>query len=126
MKAIISLVLSAILFCAAIDAGLSVYSFARLALSATGKVIDTPYGESHPLIRFTPVGGETVSYVQQGLIGGYKRGDIVCVLYKPSNPKHTAVIDSFATRWTVPMLLCFGALITLLTGLTNLSTIGKN
>ena len=76
----------------------SEWRFGQRASSAPGEVVRLNAGGSHPEIRFVTEDGQTVEYPQNGLVGGYRTGDRVTVLYDPADP-HRAVVDRFGARY---------------------------
>lgn len=73
-------------------------AFGRRALMAEGRVIRLNASGSHPEIRFTTKGEQTIEYPQGGMISGYAAGQRVQVLYDPFNP-HDVVLNTFGARW---------------------------
>jgi hypothetical protein len=72
--------------------------FISSAKTAKGKVIELPYGGSHPVIAFTTPDGKTIEFPQGGLISGYQVGDEVLVAYDPDDP-NICQLDSFGALW---------------------------
>ena len=70
------------------------FAFRRTAARADGVVYETVHGGSHPMIRFDLPSGEAITYPQNGLIGGYRVGDRVQVLYDPLNPRSSACVNT--------------------------------
>ena len=74
-------------------------NFVARARSATGQVVRLNAGGSHPQVRFTTAAGEVVDYPQGGMIGGYRVGDAVEVLYDPLAPTSAPVLNTTGALW---------------------------
>jgi hypothetical protein len=74
-------------------------AFLAEAQKASGLVIATPYGGSHPQIRFHVSGSLDCTYSQNGMIFGYRTGDAVTVLYNPKDPCQSPSVGGFLAIW---------------------------
>jgi hypothetical protein len=72
---------------------------------AAGKVIDTPHGSSHPVVRFTTADGDVVTFSGNGWIGGYATGDDLSVRYDPARPHIGPKIDAIGSIWAWVIVL---------------------
>jgi hypothetical protein len=98
----------------------NVHAEYRDALLADGEVIATPYGGSHPEIRFSPTAGEPITFTQGGLISGYVVGDQVRVRYFVGNPReHPAKLDSIGAFYGFELVPGALGIIAMLAGLTS-------
>jgi Protein of unknown function (DUF3592) len=89
----------------AIRSARDAYAFVQTASHADGVVAELNAGGSHPQINFAvPAKGE-ISIPQGGLIGGYRPGDKVRVLFDVTDPQGTATIDTFGAVWFWPLML---------------------
>jgi Protein of unknown function (DUF3592) len=79
------------------------------AAVADGIVTKLNAGGAHPEIEFTTPDGQTVSYPQGGMIGGYEPGQHVRVLYLRDNPKLDPTLDVIGARYA---FACFTGLMT--------------
>jgi hypothetical protein len=70
------------------------------AAVADGIVTKLNAGGSHPEIEFTTPDGQTVSYPQGGMIGGYEPGQHVRVLYLRDDPKLDPTLDVIGARYS--------------------------
>lgn len=85
------------------------FSFLANAKEASGQVVETPFGGSHPRIEFSLPDGKAVAYSQGGLIFGYQVGDKVSVSYDPADPQGSACLKSFGAQWgTIASLALLG------------------
>jgi hypothetical protein len=80
-----------------------VFTFTKSAHVADGVVIETPYGGSHPRIKFMDYSGNEIVFTQGGLVFGYRVGDRVKVAYKENSPKISS-IDGIFPLWGFPFL----------------------
>ncbi len=103
LKAILIVIVGAIIILASLLWGFSSRQFISSAAVAKGVVTKLDAGGSHPEIQFLTNAGEKIEYPQGGLIGGYQVGDRVSVLYDEKNPQ-TAVVNSFGALWGFPLL----------------------
>lgn len=92
-----------LLLLAAVDA-VHTRRFVVGAARAPGLVINTPFGGSHPVIRFTTASGEAVSFPQGRFVSGYRPGDKVTVVYDSNSP-HGASLDTVGAVWFFPLIL---------------------
>ena len=83
----------------------STAQFIKTAGHAPGIVSKLNAGGSHPEIVFTAASGQVVSYPQGGMIGGYKTGQHVSVLYNPHNPRLDPCLDTWAALWLDKLML---------------------
>ncbi|MET0389668.1 MAG: DUF3592 domain-containing protein [Polyangiales bacterium] len=83
----------------ALSLGASRREFLQHAVSSDGTVVKLNAGSAHPEIRFATASGETVSYPQGGVIGGYQPGQRVRVLYLADDVHRTACIDDPGALW---------------------------
>ena len=79
--------------------------FLKVAQRAPGEVVALNAGGSHPQIRFSVPGGQSISYPQGGLIFGYREGMAVQVLFDSDAPRRSPTIDDFGAIWGAPILL---------------------
>lgn len=79
--------------------GLSTRAALAAAERVPGRVSGLNAGGSHPEIAFTTRAGVAIHYPQGGMIFGYRAGDAVEVLYRPDDPRGTAVIADFGALW---------------------------
>ena len=77
----------------------STRSFLARARPAAGEVTLLRAGGSHPQVRFVTEEGRTVEYAQNGMIGGYRVGDRVTVLYDPRDPAMDPVVNTLGALW---------------------------
>ncbi len=83
----------------------STYRFVKNAASAPGIVTRLNAGGSHPQIQFTAASGMVISYPQGGMISGYRAGQRVSVLYRPSSPNADPSLNTFGALWLDWILL---------------------
>jgi hypothetical protein len=123
LQGVILLIVGAGLVAASIVTGMGKRDFVSGSAAAPGVVVRLNAGGSHPQIEFTTPSGQKISYPQGGLIFGYREGDQVRVLYRPSDPAGTACVDAFGALWFVPMLLAIIGLLCFVGGV--LSIVGR-
>jgi len=90
--------------------------FISAAETAKGKVVELPFGGSHPQISFATPDGKTIEFSQGGFIWGYQVGDEVLVAYDPDDPNRCE-LDSFGALWGFPILMVVMGLAFIGTGL---------
>ena len=87
------------------------YFFLHSAKEAAGRVVDTPFGGSHPKIEFTVPDGRSIKYSQGGLIFGYRVGDAVQVFYYEADPDRSACLRAVGALWGASFLLLLVGLV---------------
>jgi Protein of unknown function (DUF3592) len=97
IQGILFLAVGAAMGASAIGCAISTSGFLHRAVMARGTVVGLPFGGSHPEIGFDAEGRHFVT-PQGGLIGGYRIGDPVEVLYDPTNPGD-ARLNARGTLW---------------------------
>ena len=98
-KAIVFAFGGVVMMAVAIYSTVSTRAFVARAHRASGEVTRLNAGGSHPEVRFTTDDGQTVEYPQNGMIGGYRPGDHVTVLYDPLAPTMDPTVDTAGALW---------------------------
>ncbi|WP_320534462.1 DUF3592 domain-containing protein [Robbsia andropogonis] len=100
VKAMIFMVVGAILLGFAIPTVIGTRNFLRTAIAVPGVVISAGPGGVHAEIAFVTKAGEKLSYIQNGEISKMTAGQQVTVLYRPEAPWDRPTIDEFGAIWT--------------------------
>lgn len=93
--------------------------FERRALAAVAVVVadrgeeHETMSEAHPLIEFTTRDGQVVRYNQNGM-GSQPIGRRLPLLYLPADPRGSAIVATFWTRWSLVILPLIPGVIALL------------
>lgn len=90
---------------AAVGAAVERARFAGVAQSATGVVVDAPFGPAHSQIEFQPTPDAPAVRFSQGGWAFLERGERVTVLFLAEAPGGTACVDAVGALYFVPALL---------------------
>ena len=99
MRAKLFVILGIALLTAAAVQAVAVPRYLRDTSVTIGEVMATPYGGSHPVIRFATADGVVVTFPGNGWIGGYATGDRIAVRYDPRRPRISPAIDAIGSVW---------------------------
>ena len=91
--------------------------FIRTAARAPGIVTRLNAGGAHPEISFTAASGQVVDYPQGGMIGWYRTGQHVWVLYNRRDPGDSPCLDTIPALWFDGGMLLLMGLVFLSMGL---------
>ena len=99
LKAIVFALAGVVFLAVAVYSTVSTRNFVARARRAAGEVVRLNAGGAHPQVRFVTDEGQVVEYSQDGMIGGYRTGDRVTVLYDPHDPKMAPTVDTTGALW---------------------------
>lgn len=114
----------ALMFGAVLAAGAAYSAWSTLAYigstqATEGVVVATPIGPHHPYVVFTDANGNQIRFSANGDIS-QEVGDRVTVRYSQEDPRRSATIDTFRSRWTDPFMLALVAMGFIVAGVRNI------
>lgn len=93
--------------------------YAHSEVSA-GVVVRLDNGPTHAVVTFTPAGGRTVAYQQNGTLSGFHPLQPIAVRYDRRDPVGTATTDTIEGVWGMTLLVGALSLVALGAALLNL------